>query len=74
MEAVRAGIIDDHEAVRIGFALSAGREAPHKTPRVTLLGAAPTVDTFLGALGTASAGATDVVALDLSLADGIPTR
>lgn len=69
MEAVRAGIIDDHEAVRIGFALSAGREAPHKTPRVTVLGAAPTVDTFLGALG-AAAGPTDVVALDLSLADG----
>ncbi|MFC9419824.1 response regulator, partial [Bacillus mobilis] len=69
METVRAGIIDDHEAVRVGFALSAGREAATRTPRVTVLGAAPSVDAFLGALGKASRP-SDVVALDLSLADG----
>lgn len=66
MDTVRAAIIDDHEAVRIGFALSAGREAPGKTPRVTVIGAAPTVDPFLGA----GSGICDVIALDLSLADG----
>lgn len=69
LETVRAGIIDDHEAVRIGFALSARREASSKTPRVTVLGAAPTVDAFLRALGNASLS-NDVIALDLSLADG----
>ncbi|CAN7342511.1 LuxR C-terminal-related transcriptional regulator [Arthrobacter sp. LjRoot14] len=66
LETVRAGIIDDHEAVRVGFALSAAREAPHKTPRITVMGAAPTVDVFLRA-GT---DICDVIALDLSLADG----
>ena len=66
METVRAGIIDDHEAVRIGFAVSAARESGSKTPRVTVMGAAPTVDAFLGA----GPGICDVVALDLSLADG----
>lgn len=63
---MRAGIIDDHEAVRVGFAVSANREAPGKTPHVAVIGTAPTVDAFLGA----GAGICDVVALDLSLADG----
>jgi DNA-binding NarL/FixJ family response regulator len=66
LETVRAGIIDDHEAVRVGFALSAGREAPHKTPRITVMGAAPTAEVFL----QAGSDICDVIALDLSLADG----
>lgn len=66
LESVRAGIIDDHEAVRIGFAVSASRESGTKTPRIVVKGAAPTVDVFLGA-GT---DICDVIALDLSLADG----
>ncbi|WP_458115969.1 LuxR C-terminal-related transcriptional regulator [Arthrobacter sp. D2-10] len=65
MDTVRAGIIDDHEAVRIGFAVSASRQMNIK-PRVMVIGLAPTVDAFL----SAGAGICDVVALDLSLADG----
>jgi DNA-binding NarL/FixJ family response regulator len=66
VETVRAGIIDDHEAVRLGFAASAAREADGKTPYVRVIGGAPTVDAFLGA----GRDICDVVALDLSLADG----
>lgn len=63
---IRAGIIDDHEAMRIGFVLSAARDSRNHAPRVTVEGLAPTVDAFLGA----GAGICDVVALDMSLADG----
>ena len=66
MEPVRAGIIDDHEAVRIGFAASAARDARLNSPPVTVMGAAPTVTAFLDA----GRNICDVVALDMSLADG----
>lgn len=66
LEPVRAGIIDDHEAVRIGFAASAARDARLNSPPVTVMGAAPTVTAFLDA----GRNICDVVALDMSLADG----
>ena len=63
---IRAGIIDDHEAIRIGLAHAAVRESPTHQPVVSIKGVAATVDAFLGA----GADICDVVALDLSLADG----
>jgi DNA-binding NarL/FixJ family response regulator len=63
---IRAGIIDDHEAIRIGLAQAAIRESPKHKPLVSVRGVAATVDAFLGA----GADICDVVALDLSLADG----
>lgn len=62
---IRAGIIDGHEAVRIGLAAAVARES-HSHQRLVMTATASTVDAFLGA----GADICDVVALDLSLADG----
>jgi DNA-binding NarL/FixJ family response regulator len=66
LQQVRAGIIDDHEAVRIGFVASAARDAHTSQVPVTVVGMAPTVHAFLNA----GQDICDVVALDMSLADG----
>lgn len=43
-EAVRAGIIDDHEALRIGFAVSGTREPSRKTHQVLVIGQRTSAD------------------------------
>ncbi|UKA53432.1 LuxR C-terminal-related transcriptional regulator [Arthrobacter sp. FW305-BF8] len=63
---VRVGVVDDHEAVRIGFAAAASVEA--KTAEVPVV-AVRLADT-VGSLLAGSNGMFDVVALDMSLADG----
>ncbi|MGN7252742.1 response regulator transcription factor [Arthrobacter sp. SAFR-014] len=63
---VRVGVVDDHEAVRIGFAAAASVEA--KTAEVPVV-AVRLADT-VGSLLAGSDGMFDVVALDMSLADG----
>lgn len=66
LDIVRAGIIDDHEAVPIGFAALAARDARLSSPPVRVKGASPGVMVFLDA----GRGSCDVVALDISLAHG----
>jgi DNA-binding NarL/FixJ family response regulator len=66
IDTVRAGIIDDHEAVRIGFAASAARDARLNSPPVIVVGVAATVSEFLNS----ATGPGVSVALDMSLADG----
>jgi DNA-binding NarL/FixJ family response regulator len=65
-DTVRAGIIDDHEAVRIGFAASAVRDARLNSPPVTVVCVAATVSEFLQSASCQGIS----VALDMSLADG----
>lgn len=59
-ELIRVAMVDDHEAVRLGFT------ACCQTNGFKLVGVAATVDDLLGALGSEEC---DVVVLDLSLAD-----
>lgn len=66
MEVIRAAIIDDHDGMRVGFVGGANRQSQLAQPPVRVVGMAPTVDAFMAA-GTSLC---DVVALDMSLADG----
>jgi two-component system, NarL family, nitrate/nitrite response regulator NarL len=63
---VRVGVVDDHEAVRIGFAAAASVEAKTAEVPVVAVRLADTVSSLLAG----SKGMFDVVALDMSLADG----
>ncbi|MDP9694365.1 UNVERIFIED_ORG: DNA-binding NarL/FixJ family response regulator [Arthrobacter globiformis] len=63
---VRVGVVDDHEAVRIGFAAAASVEAKTAEVPVVAVRLADTVSSLLAG----SNGMFDVVALDMSLADG----
>ena len=65
-ESIRVGVIDDHEAVRIGFVASASRDAKVNSPQLVVVGAAATVEGYLGS----APGGRHVVALDMSLGDG----
>lgn len=69
--AIHVGIVDDHEAVRIGFAASAARDSKLNSPAIVVTRAASTVSAFLGNhTSSGSAAACSVVALDMMLADG----
>lgn len=67
---VKVGVVDDHEAVRIGFAAAASLDAKTAEVPVVAVRLADTVNSLL------SGGHTvfDVVALDMSLADGSRPR
>lgn len=66
MEVIRAAIIDDHEAVRIGFAASAVRDSRLNSPHIAVVAMAATVTELLAAVR----GGSVSVALDMSLSDG----
>lgn len=63
---IRLGVVDDHEAIRIGVIGAAMHDAPTADQPVRVTKDAPTVDALIGA----GLGVCQVVALDLSLADG----
>lgn len=63
---IRAGFIDDHGLMRDGFAFRAKADAVQNSPPILVTKLAATVDEFFAA----NAEDCDVVALDLSLADG----
>ncbi|WP_171042452.1 response regulator transcription factor [Sinomonas gamaensis] len=63
---VRLGIVDDHEAIRMGVVGAAILDAAHAEQPVRVTKDAPTVDALIGA----GEGVCQVVALDLSLGDG----
>lgn len=61
MGQVKVAIVDDHEAVRLGFAESCKAES------LNLVASSPTVDELIESLGSNDC---DVVVMDLSLDDG----
>ena len=61
MEQVKVAIVDDHEAVRLGFAESC------RARSLNLVASSPTVDELIQSLGSNDC---DVVVMDLSLDDG----
>ena len=61
MEQVKVEIVDDHEAVRLGFAESCRAEG------LNIVASSPTVDELIASLGSNDC---DVVVMDLSLDDG----
>ena len=61
MEQVKVAIVDDHEAVRLGFAESC------RARSLNLVASSPTVDELIESLGSNDC---DVVVMDLSLDDG----
>lgn len=63
---IRLGIIDDHEAIRIGVIGAALLDARSAREPIRVTSAAETVDELI----SAGADACQIVALDLSLADG----
>ena len=65
-EEIRAGFIDDHGLMRDGFAFRAKADALHNSPPIVVTRLVATVDEFFAN----DAEECDVVALDLSLADG----
>jgi DNA-binding NarL/FixJ family response regulator len=65
-QAIKLGIVDDHEAVRIGLAAAAAVDARTAAVPVVVMGMADTVESLL----VGGEGMFDVVALDMSLADG----
>ena len=65
-QVVKVGVVDDHEAVRIGFAAAAALDAKVAEVPVVVVRAVDTVDRLL----SGGEKMFDVVALDMSLADG----
>lgn len=63
---IRLGVVDDHEAIRVGVTGAAMFEVPGADVPVRVMKAAPTVDGLIGA----GRDVCQVVALDLSLGDG----
>lgn len=63
---VKVGVVDDHEAVRIGFAAAASLDAKTADVPVVAVRLSETVSSLLAG----GEGIFDVVALDMSLADG----
>lgn len=66
LQLVRAGVVDDHEAVRIGFAAAAALDARSSNVPVVVVRAEESVSRLL----TGADRMFDVVVLDMSLADG----
>lgn len=67
---IRLGVVDDHEAIRIGVVGYALQEARVSAQPIRVTKDAATVDALIGA----GAGVCEIVALDLSLADGSNTK
>lgn len=63
---IRLGVVDDHEAIRVGVIGAAGRDAASADQPIRVTKDAATVDALIGA----GQGVCQVVALDLSLGDG----
>lgn len=63
---IKVGVVDDHEAIRYGFAAKASLDARVNPVPVVVVRAASTVDSLLAG----GERIFDVVALDMSLADG----
>jgi hypothetical protein len=63
---IRVGVVDDHPMLGVGFAAAAHLDARNATVPVKVVLASDTVDRLLAA----GERIYDVVALDLSLADG----
>lgn len=63
---IRLGVVDDHEAIRVGVAGAAMFDAAGAEVPVRVTKATPTVDALIGA----GRDVCQVVALDLSLGDG----
>lgn len=68
-EIIRVGFIDDHDLMRDGFAFRAQADALQNSPPIVVTRLVATVDAFF-ADDADDAAECDVVALDLSLADG----
>lgn len=66
MRAIKLGIVDDHEAVLIGLSAAAAVDARTASVPVVVVRTADTVESLLAC----GEGMFDVVALDMSLADG----
>ncbi|ALO66504.1 hypothetical protein AS189_08385 [Arthrobacter alpinus] len=64
--AIRVGVVDDNEVVRIGFSAAAAMDAKHAQTPIKVIVAAESVPKLL----QSRANIFDVVVLDLSLADG----
>ncbi|MDD0858616.1 response regulator transcription factor [Arthrobacter alpinus] len=64
--AIRVGVVDDNEVVRIGFSAAAAMDAKHAQTPIKVIAAAESVPKLL----QSRANIFDVVVLDLSLADG----